>query len=161
MATHLKGDYILLSKHRKGREQRGSPIPSSLPSIKPTLQINTQGSYCRDQGTADPANSSGCPLTSHSCHLLNSQSPAQRWVASTPLIHKSMTSLTIACPPCYFMVLLEPIWRARLWFHDPAWCQRAHSRLGSFSDIPIHPSNRNATKVFCGTLESIKMCCAW
>lgn len=91
MATCLKRDYTLLSKHRKGREQRGSPVPSSLPSRKPTLQINTQ---CRDQGTAGPANSSGsdCPLTSHLCHLLNSQSPAQRWVASTPL-HKSMISL--------------------------------------------------------------------
>lgn len=59
------------------------------------------------------------------------------------------------------MVLLEPIRRARLWFHDSAWCQRAHSKLVSFSDIHIYPSNRNATKVFCGTLESIKMCSAW
>lgn len=175
MTTRLKRDYTLFSKYRGSldRVQGAERKPSSQPcSLKKASYPNKHPGlfYHSDQWTVDtsPANGldSGCPTHFPLVPFIEFQSPAQRWVVSALLFCKHLTSIKywplalsgLRCP-AYFMVLLEPIRRARLWYQESARCQRAHSWLGSFSETRIHPSNRNATRAFCGTLESIKMCC--
>lgn len=158
------------SQRRQG--ESGQAVGSTQEAQFPDILIKTHGSSnIEPNRTGDTRPSKHVRLSLHShClivpHISSSQSLAQRWVASAQLFCKCLTSikywlLTLSdLHLAYFMVLPEPVQRAMLQYQEPAQCQRAHSWLGSFSDTHIQPSNRNATRAVCETLESIKMCCA-